>query len=746
MNRVSLLVAFLLLSIVGVSYAAEANKASGVVYEKGTGNPLGGITIYAAEMPDASAISDKDGGFELFLPTPGSYTLFAVGVGYQKPEGVAVVMEEGKQKGPIGFYLAPAAVLEDIMVRAERNPDRTGKTAVSGKAMSHVPGSGGDPLRGIMALPGITATSDGRSEPAIRGSGPHDNFYYIDFLPAGQVFHMGGLVSAINADLVDDFNLYSAAFGPEYANVTGGVIDIKLREPRTDRLGAKVNVSMLEADVLVEGPVNEKQGFYLTARRSYADLFMPKTMGLTGGSHYIQFPNYYDYQLKYLFNFDGGNQLSLQATGGGDRMSLYLSPDAKEAQNDPLLAGDISIDMQAHTTGAVLSNSLGGGVTNRLGIAYYQSGFKTALSQAGNVQVDSATSYMRDQLEWRATEAHEVTLAAEATSTQVKLDLNIRDAIPNDFSPPPLLTTAPLKLHKETIRASSYSFAAKDRWHATDELVLVVGGKESYDGYFKKHYVEPRASVEYTLDPKTLLTAGWGKYHQFPEGPQVIRTFGNPDLDNFKAEHYVLGVERKLPEGWSVKAEGYYKKLSELVVPHQPENYLNGGSGKAYGLELFLKKDQVDDWSGWITISKTKTERHNDITGEDFAFASDQPIIVNAVYSRKIWDNWRFGAKWRYQSGAPFTPVIGTTTDGNGNVIPIYGTLGSERLPDYHRLDIRFDREVLYNTWKMSYYIEIINVYARQNVSGYQYTKDYVDREPVTQMPFFPSFGIQAEF
>jgi outer membrane receptor protein involved in Fe transport len=264
--------------------------------------------------------------------------------------------------------------------------------------------------------------------------------------------------------------------------------------------------------------------------------------------------------------------------------------------------------------------------------------------------------------------------------------------------------------------------------------------------YFDEYNLEPRTSLEYNLTRNTLVTAGFGKYHQFPQGYQVIEGVGNPDLTYERADHYTAGVEQQFPDGLKVRVEGYYKKLYDLVVPHESENYVNGGSGKAYGGELLLKKDSTDDWWGWFSTAYSKTERRNDLTGEGFPYRYDQPWIINIIYNWAFRPKWTFGARWRYQSGAPYTPVTGTFTDSSGRIRPVYGELGSERLPDYHRLDLRVARDFLFNTWKMGFYMDIINAYAHENVSGYQYSENYTSREPITQLPFLISIGLKAEF
>lgn len=749
MKKVRMIFRVLLtLLVFSVPVRAEEFAVSGKVVEKGTRKPLMGITVFLPDHGEANAETDAEGNFSIHVEGLGEYPAVAAGVGYLKSDPKTLSVPPSGL--PVVIYLEPAQQLADVVVKAERNKDKTAKTVITGKELAKVPGTAGDPLRGIQALPGITTSSDTSGNPAIRGSGPQDNAYYVDFLPVGYLFHLGGLVSTVSADLVDDFNLYSAAFGPEFADVTGGVIDVSLRAPRKDRIGVKLNVGMLEADALVEGPIDAKRSFYVSARRSYIDLFMPKGGSVGGGdAKIVEFPYYYDYSAKYLWEMSDVHKLSIQAGGAFDAVKISFPADSDVAKREPVLAGDLGFEMGYNSVGGVLSSRLGEEANNRLGAVVLMTSNHTNISQAGYTDAKVVNTFVRDQLVWRATSAHEALFEAEAGMTDIRLDLNIPNVVPNDFNPPPGdITGTPRTQLRDAIKSSYFALGAKDRWRLSERVTLAPGLRQTYGDYLKRSTLEPRLSLEYRHSEETLITAGWGRYHQFPDGPQMVRNFGNPSLDYFKADHYVLGVERKYGHGWSAKAETYYKRLFDLVTPHQPEIYLNGGSGKAYGFELLFKKDRTDDWSGWLSVGYSRSERRNDFTGQAFAFKNDQPLIINAVYSRKLGERWNFGAKWRYQSGAPITPVVGTlpAPDGSGRLVPVYGPLGSERLPDYHRLDVRFDREYLYDTWKMSFYIEFINAYFRQNVSGYQYNADYSQRKPVSQLPFFPSFGVLAEF
>lgn len=748
-----LLKMILLFIFVSPAWAEPAELlVRGKVLEEGTRKPLEGMTVYALERENESVVSGRDGGFTLTIGPAGEYSLTAVGLGYKKSKPLKITIDPAKETEEIVLYLEPVYSMQEVVVQADRNQDKTAKTVISGKELASVPGSAGDPLRGMQALPGITTVSDFGSNPAIRGSGPQNNAYYVDFLPVGYLFHSGGLVSVVNADLVQDFNIFASSFGPEFADVTGGVIDVKLRDPRKDRIGGKIDISTFGANWLLEGPASGNQSFYLGARRSYYDLIMPKHGDFGSGVQYRQFPQYYDYQGKYVWDISADHTLTLQTSGADDQMKLTFTSDSDAVKHDPILAGDLNFDLSYNTLGAVLASKLSPEVNNKLGLSYLDTSLKEHLTQLGHVIVNEDLLFVRDHVNITTGKNNDVLFGVEYGLTKVRLDLDVPTVVPSDFnSTTPNYTDSPRFVGTDKFDVHSWEIALKDRWKIFEPLTLVAGGRASYDDYLGRQVVEPRLGAEYQVRTNTLVTAGWGKYHQFPAGYQVIKGFGNPNLNYEKAEHYDLGVEQHMDDGWSVKVEEYYKKLYSLVVPYQPTNYTNGGSGKAYGTELLIKKDRTTNWWGWISVGYTKTKRHNDVTGEDFPAPYDQPYIINVVYEWKITPKWTFGAKWRYQTGAPFTPVIGATpvTDTNGNIVrylPAYGALGSERLPDYHRLDLRIAAEVWSGMRKVSLYVEIINAYDRKNVSGYDYNENYTSRKPITELPILPVFGVQMEF
>ncbi len=732
-----------LLGIVASSvHAQEAATISGKVFEKGTKRPLAGAAITVSEAPDIKATSADDGAFTLRLPKAGRYTFSASASGYDKAEFQAIEVKEGAARAEITFYLLPSATLQEVVVTGERTPDRVSKTVITGDEARHVPGTMGDPLRAVQSLPGVAMVSDGSGQVAVRGSSPADNAYYVDSLPIGYLFHFDGS-SVFNPDLVSDFNLYSAAFPPYYADVTGAVLDTALRDPRTDRVGGKVSVSLLGANALVEGPVSENQSFYLAGRRSYFDLFAAKATrnGIT-----YQFPDYNDYQGKYLWRINENNRLSLYMNGAHDATHMTVAAGSDMALSQPVLAGDtnwnVSYAMQALMLDSVLSPT----TYNKLSVGRTTTLQDSNLGTAASLKVNLRTTFAREQLNFVA-DKHDIQLNGNYASTTVGLDLNALNGFCTQFNPNCDLTTAPRVMLNQSIPFREWDVSARDRWAVTQQTTLIGGVRNSHDQYLRQTYTEPRLGMEYAWSPSTLLSAGWGRHNEMPQGQEIVPNFGNPTLVHVRAEHYVAGITRTLDDGWSWKNEVYYKKLWDLVVNDPTLNYVNGGSGKAYGFETLIKKTHTDRLSGWLSLSLAKSERHNDITGENFVFAYDQPVNATWVNSYKLGGGWTLGSKWSYHTGSPYTPVIGTNgTYPDGRVRPVYGPINSARFPAYHRLDLRVDRTYVYNTWKLTTFFEIINAYNSKNVAGYIYGPNYNKKDPVYGLPFLPTFGIEAEF
>jgi hypothetical protein len=460
----------------------------------------------------------------------------------------------------------------------------------------------------------------------------------------------------------------------------------------------------------------------------------------------LQIPNYRDYQGKYLWQLNETDRLTLHAQGAADVLKLSVGGSSDIAKQQPILTGDLSFSDAYTMQAAVWDASVFTGTQNKLALEHIASNFNNTLASAGNMTIIQDNSQVRELMRIPLAEGHEVALGSNLSRIQTSLNADIINTNCTQFNPNCDLSSAPRVQINESFYTNVWEFSAQDRKRIAPTLTLIGGIHHSGEDYLGKSYTEPRLGVEWDWDERTLLTAGWGRHNQLPSGQHISRKFGNPQLEHLRADHSVVGITKKLDDDWSWKAESYYKKFSNLVLGDAQLNYINGASGKAYGAEMLIKKDGLANLTGWLAISLARSQRQNDVTGEAFRFQYDQPVNTTLVTNYKLSDTWTMGAKWNYHSGTAYTPVTGATQDSNGRYIPTYAPVNSGTLPDFHRLDLRFDRNYVFNTWKLNTYFELNNVYFRQNLSGYRYDPTYTIKEPVYPLVIPFSFGVQGEF
>lgn len=726
------------LSLCDSIYASDWT-VTGFTLEKGSKRPLSDVQVLVRENEKLTAISDDKGRFNLTFPNAGHYTLTAATLGSDVPVNIVVEIKADSPLPSPTFYLPSAPLLDEIVVQGERSDDHISKSVISGDELRHIAGSSGDPLVGLQALPGVVATGAG---PAVRGSGPADNLYYVDDLPISKIFHSTG-ISVFNADLIQDFNLYSAAFPPRYGDATGAIIDVALRDPRNDRMGGKVNINVIGADFLVEGPVADNQSMYFAARRSYIDLLI-KQISQNGVT--VQIPNYSDYQGKYIWKLNDTDRLTFNLQGATDQLDLSIAGNSDIAQQQPVLSGDLSFSDTYAMQAAVWDAKIFSDTQNKLALEHISSQSNSTVASAGKVSVGQDTNMVRELMHIPLAKDNEFTLGSNLGQTQITANVNALNATCTQFQASCDLSSAPRVQLIDSFNTDTWEMSAQDRKRISSKLTLIGGVHYSGEDYLHKSYTEPRLGAEWDWDERTLLTAGWGLHNQMPAEQEIAPNFGNPNLGHLRAEHSVVGITQKLENDWSWKAESYYKKLSDLVVIDPQLNYVNGGSGIAYGEELLIKKGGHSDLTGWLSVSLARSQLQNDLTGQSFRYQYDEPINTTLVTTYKLNNNWTMGSKWSYHSGSPYSPVIGTTQDSTGRYLPTYGAVNSATMPDYHRLDLRFDRHYVYDKWKLNTYFELNNVYFRQNVVGYSYNANYTVATPVTPLVIPITFGVQAEF
>jgi hypothetical protein len=714
----------------------------GKIMELGSPDALRGAMVIVLGTT-RSAESDKQGFYRLQLE-PGAQQLRFMAAGHS-PVLKKISLSPGQDLKLNASLDRVDFAAAEYVVRGKKDKPQVITTTLSVAEIKKIPGTAGDALRAVQNLPGIAIPNDLSSQLVVQGGGPNDNLYLLDNIPWPFPFHFGGVLSTVNSDLLSSVDLNAAGFGVRWGDCLGAVLDAKTRAGKKDRLHASLDMNLVTSQLLLEGPVGiGDASFTLAGRRSYFDLFMKSLMKRYTNGGFTALPYFWDLGGSLDFSLDPSNHFRLLALGSDDILGITITEDQAR---DPNMVGEFRMENRAITSGASWINTAWPDLTSTLTPYYYQTKIDDAMGTGFDVNDQTDVFGLKEEAEWKAGEAlgmkHEVGFGGSVEivdySTMAYFYKRTTNGVPAD----PTSTT----VTAQNLNRSAY---VQDRVQFNPDWAVTAGLHYDKNSIIAEDEVNPRVSLEWQYDSRTLWRAAWGLYDQYPGGLQTDPNFGNPQLSANLAEHTVISLEKKFSREFTGRVDAYYKHYYELVV-NDPvaKTYINEGLGDAKGVELFLREDLGEKFFGWISYAYSKSERFGPPTNDWYTYAYDQPNILTLVASYSIKPAWSVGAKLHYNSGPlvkSLKSVTTVTVDGHDYYYPVFSDTYDRRLDDYLRLDIRTDYSWRYEGWRLNAYIEILNALNRSNPAGMTYSRDYSTASVVNNLPMMPYFGIEAQF
>jgi TonB family protein len=743
---------------------------AGSLRERGTRRPLPGVIVTVvrqsetatgaapadpAATPEAyEAVTDADGDFVFYDLTAGDWLVVVEASGYQRIRTTETVRPG--ERVDVTYHVERASDNPyDVTVTAERPRKEVSRTTIKREEIDKVPGGAGDPLAVVQNFAGVARTPI-NGEIVIRGSAPEDSRVYLDGTEIPLLYHFGGLRSVIPMAILDSLEFYPGNFGPEYGRATGGILDVRIKEIKPERIGGTADLSVLDLGLTLEAPIGKKGGIAIAARRSHIDAVLPVVIPEDSGIDLITAPRYYDAEVVASYRPAPGHDLRAMFIGSDDRLTILFD---NPAEVDPEFTGN--------TFGATISFVRGllsykytpnAQVENTLRLS---SGFNWTRFGGGDflIDIDSMTSQLRDEVRVKLHDRLTLTTGLDVWYGR------INGVIHADAAGPPREGEPDEEGLDDT--ELSRRFSGLDYWapavHAELEIEpvkgvrLLPGIRVDYFQRTGQALVQPRGTVRWELDPRFALKAGVGRFVQEPDFVETDAVFGNPDVNAESALHYSAGVEWKPRAHLSFDVTGFYKDLDDQVSRSEalvmddngmtrPLRYENLGVGRVYGLELMARHEMTRNFSGWIAYTLSKAERRDAASDPWRLFDYDQPHILTVVGTYRLPWNMQLGARFRLVSGNPDTPVVGSVYDASEDEYhPVYGETNSDRIAAFHQLDIRLDKKWVFNEWMFNLYLDVQNVYNRANPEGTSYNFDYTESEPVRGLPILPILGLRGE-
>ncbi|MBQ1695302.1 MAG: TonB-dependent receptor, partial [Bacteroidales bacterium] len=248
--------------------------------------------------------------------------------------------------------------------------------------------------------------------------------------------------------------------------------------------------------------------------------------------------------------------------------------------------------------------------------------------------------------------------------------------------------------------------------------------------------VEPRASFKVSLTENSSIKASYMRNSQYIHLASISATTLPIDLwvacsdvvKPQKGSQYALGYFQNLfNDKFEGSIEVYYKTLKNQIeymdgalpgddISDNADNYFIFGKGYSYGVEFFFKK-RVGLFTGWIGYTWSKTNKiFDDIdNGNPFPAKYDRRHDLSVTATYQITERLTASAVFVYATGNTTTLPIATYMV-DGDIVNVYGTRNSYRMPAYHRLDLSVTYDIkTKKNWESSFNFSIYNVYNHKN-------------------------------
>lgn len=750
-----------------VSYLAHGAAIKGKVVAASGGETLQRVQVLVLERK-VSTITAEDGTFSISNLPPGKYTLQASAVGYRLANTPFEITGDQDNK-EFSITLVPENLRRTEVVDVKGDvfqgenpaiPSQLTLTPEELKEASTVLAN--DPFRAIQALPGVSASQndDFLGQFTVLGA-PFDHVgVYVDDILLPQPFHTlpnfieGASLSVFSTETLQELSLMEVAYPVRYADTTGAALAVTTREGGRTRPHFSISAGLADSEALGEGVLGRagKGSWMVSGRKSY---------------------------LNYLFHDSGGDPTTDVAFEDGDlKLNYDLTP--KNNLSFYSLVGHTDVD---HTQPNPDANTLNTGGND---LDMVRLGWRSAVDK--NVVTDTYGAYIRERFD-----THNLSKQILDTDyygewvggTRFTWNWNKDNVLEAGYTGRRLRDSGFLNFVDTTNNAVALVSLSNNTGYQQDGFVqqssslfnkklhLMAGLRWDQVGEVDFRPISPQASAAWQLGSHTQVQFGYGRYAEFPAFQSLAVPCGPPFPPDgivgivgtellTRSNQYSVGIEQRFADNFRLRVEGFDREnrlvfgardpAASTCSPIKPNAFFDQTSipDNSRGMQIILQRRSANRLSGWIgyTLDYSRTiELLPDaqaLTILSVPTATDQRHTVNAFAMYRLTPTINLSGKMIYGSGIPITDIQ-IQTPGGEPTGP-----GRDLLGPYERLDLRMDKAWAFERWKMTLYVEGLNLTNHNNPQFLSSSFDPATGHFVAitdkGLPVTPTAGVRFEF
>ncbi|THF51230.1 TonB-dependent receptor [Flavobacterium supellecticarium] len=743
-------------SLIGKEAKVSGRKTfelSGYIKNTKNGEPIANVIIKTPNN-EATAMTDDTGHYSIQLPS-GLNVVEVESFTHKKVTRKIMMYNNGTLNLNITENIT---LLEEVNVRGKKREGAkaaiAGVTSIDIKDLKNVPTVLGerDILKIATTIPGIKSAGEGSSGVNVRGGKEDQNLFLLDNATLYNPAHFFGLFSAINPYTIDKADIYKGSIPAEFGGRLSSVFDISTKKGNTTKFSGEGGIGPVTSNLMVTTPiVKEKSSLLVGGRATYSDWILKS---LNEPSLKNSQANFFDIITKYNHKINDNNDI--QATFYYSRDAFSITSDSLYKYSNRLATLRWNHNFNEKHKGAlILTNS-----EYKFNIDFDKAESQRAFNYG--YKIDETQAQLKFNYDYNKKHTFNYGISSKlygvnpgfldpigenSKLVSVALDkqkglesaLYIADNFKfNDklsfniglrYSVFAALGASNQRIYEDGLPKSNET-VAEIQTFGNNEVVKTYGG------------FEPRLAIKYAFTDDFSIKAGYDKTYQYmhllssntTQSPTDVWKLSDINVKPQDAQQISLGAYKTFKdEMYEVSLEGYYKRMNnildykvgaEIMLNKNIETELLQGEGKAYGVELLLKKTagKLNGWIGY-TYSRTliKLDSPFDVekvnNGAFFAANFDKPHDFSAVLNYKFTKRYSLSMNFIYQTGRPITYPVGKYQFGNAEYT-LYSDRNAFRIPDYYRMDIGINIEGNHKIKKLAHSfwnISVYNVLGRNN-------------------------------
>ncbi len=721
---------------------------SGDIKDGGSGELLIGATVYFKDL-NTGTISNLY-GFYSYSVKPGIYQIDIIYIGYKT---VSKTLEIRSDITMDIELFEDSRDIEEVVVTSKRVDAHVRDAQMSvqklqNKDIKAVPALMGevDVIKVLQLMPGVQATSEGSSGFSVRGGNPDQNLILLDEATVYNAGHMLGFFSVFNNDAIKDVQLYKGDIPATYGGRLSSLVDVRMNDGNNKKWEGNGGIGLISSRLTLQGPiVKDKTSIIMSARRTYADIFLPIIADEENKDSKIYF---YDINAKIkhvinnnnrvYFSFYTGRDIFKETRSSIDYGNQTFTLRWNHVYNPKLFSNvtlinsnyDYSLEANDETSGFRWDSKLKD-FSLKMDFNYYMNPNNT-ISFGG--QTIYHTMKPGTAMGTGETALLDTVVVPDANALEHALYVGNAQSIGRWNLRYGLRFSGLQNIGEGTV------FQFDENYEGLSKNVYDSG--DVFNSYWG---LEPRFGLSYMLNNSSSLKGSYARTRQYLHlasnstsgTPLDVWFMSSPNIEPQISDQFSVGYFKNLSNNSiETSVEVFYKDMQntidfkdhpDLLLNDKMEGELRIGKSWSYGAE-FLLKFKKEKFNGWISYTWSKSWRKipeiNDGNKYLSPYSHDNDISI--VLNRKMGKRGRLGMNWIYTSGAPMTAPTGRMFVG-GDVIPIYSSRNEERMPNYHRMDISYTLQGKKNKnrrWQGEWNFAVYNAYGRKNAWSIFYEQD----------------------